>query len=126
LKNLTEIYSWGFGMNYVLLNGEENEEYEPFKVRNKIINDEIIEEIQADGQHVLYTAYEKTENKVKPNIGLDKWVTTLMGVEKNRLQNLDDHEIFRHRHLNCINLLNLLVNPLLFLIKNSLEKLLSF
>jgi alpha-tubulin suppressor-like RCC1 family protein len=84
-NNLTELYSWGFGMNYVLLNGEQNEEYEPFKVRNKIINDEIIEEIQAGGQHVLYMAYEKTESKVKLNIGLDKRVTTLMGVEKNRL-----------------------------------------
>ena len=54
-------------------------------MRTKIINDEIIEEIQAGGQHVLYTAYEKTESKVRPNVGLDKRVTTLLGVEKNRL-----------------------------------------
>jgi hypothetical protein len=58
-------------MNYVLLTGEENEEYEPFKVRNKIINDEIIEEMQAGGQHVLYTAYEKTENKFRPSTALE-------------------------------------------------------
>ena len=34
---------------------------------------------------MLYTAYEKTESKMKPNIALEKRVTTLMGVEKNRL-----------------------------------------
>lgn len=54
-------------------------------MKNTIINDEVIEDIQAGGQHVLYTAYEKTEGKMRPNVELDKRVTTLLGVEKNRL-----------------------------------------
>lgn len=47
-------------------------------MRNKIINDEIIDEISAGGQHVLYTAYEKTESKSRPNVVLDEKVTQLM------------------------------------------------
>jgi hypothetical protein len=45
------------GEGYVLLNGEENEESEPFKVKSKIINNNTIFQLDAGSQHVLYTSY---------------------------------------------------------------------
>jgi hypothetical protein len=45
------------GEGYVLLNGEENEESEPFKVKSKIINNHAIFQLDAGNQHVLYTSF---------------------------------------------------------------------
>lgn len=55
--NENELYSWGFGMNYVLLNGEEENEYTPFKVKSKIINEHRIHQLSAGAQHVAYLSY---------------------------------------------------------------------
>lgn len=45
------------GYGYVLLNGEENDEPLPFKVKSKIINEHTIFELDAGTQHVVYTSY---------------------------------------------------------------------
>lgn len=45
------------GYGYVLLNGEEDDESLPFKVKNKIIKNHSIYELDAGNQHVLYTSY---------------------------------------------------------------------
>lgn len=44
-------------MNYVLLNGEEENEYKPFKVKPKIINEHTIYQLSAGAQHVAYLSY---------------------------------------------------------------------
>lgn len=50
-------------MNFVLLNGNEDEDqYTPFKVNPKIINNEEIVAIGAGGQHVAYLAKAKGDN----------------------------------------------------------------
>jgi alpha-tubulin suppressor-like RCC1 family protein len=54
------MYTWGLGYGYVLLNGEEDDETLPFKVKNKIINNHSIYELDAGNQHVLYTSYPDT------------------------------------------------------------------
>lgn len=36
--NKENLYTWGMGYGYVLLNGEENDEQKPFQVKRKIIN----------------------------------------------------------------------------------------
>lgn len=43
-------------MNYVLLNGQEEDEYEPFKVKGRILNEEKIYTLAAGAQHVVYLA----------------------------------------------------------------------
>lgn len=58
--NASSLYTWGMGYGYVLLNGEENDETGPFKVKNKIINNHTILELDAGNQHVLYTSYPET------------------------------------------------------------------
>lgn len=64
--NKTDLYTWGMGYGYVLLNGQENDEEEPFKVKSKIINNHTIFELDAGNQHVLYTSYPGTiKDKVK-------------------------------------------------------------
>ena len=52
-----KLYTWGFGMSYVLLNGSDEEEEVPFCVKDKIINNHHIQDIQAGGQHVVYLSY---------------------------------------------------------------------
>lgn len=46
-------------MNYVLLNGNEDNEHEPFQVRPKIINEHKIYSLAAGAQHVAYLSYPK-------------------------------------------------------------------
>jgi alpha-tubulin suppressor-like RCC1 family protein len=55
--NKESLYSWGMGEGYVLLNGEENEESEPFKVKSKIISNSAVFQLAAGNQHVLYTSF---------------------------------------------------------------------
>jgi len=47
-------------MNYVLLNGNEDDEEIPFKVKSKIINEETVYDLASGGQHVVYTAHENS------------------------------------------------------------------
>lgn len=64
--NSTNLYTWGMGVGYVLLNGSENDETQPFTVKDKIINNHTIFELDAGNQHVLYTSYPETiKNGVK-------------------------------------------------------------
>lgn len=44
-------------MNYVLLNGEEENELTPFRVKPKIINEHSIHQLSAGAQHVAYLSY---------------------------------------------------------------------
>jgi hypothetical protein len=44
-------------MNYVLLNGEEENESRPFKVKPKILNEHAIHQLSAGAQHVAYLSY---------------------------------------------------------------------
>lgn len=57
------MYSWGMGVGYVLLTGEQNDEMQIFKVKNKIINNHSIYQLDAGNQHVLYTSYPDTIDK---------------------------------------------------------------
>lgn len=64
--NQQSLYSWGFGYNFVLLNGEEEDEVTPFKVRSKILNENSIYDLAAGAQHVAYLSYPSSEEKPKP------------------------------------------------------------
>jgi hypothetical protein len=44
-------------MNYVLLNGEEENEVSAFRVKPKIINEQRIHQLAAGAQHVAYLSY---------------------------------------------------------------------
>lgn len=55
-------------MNYVLLNGNEDDEFEPFKVKPRILNEHKIYDIQAGAQHVAYLSYPSAEQKPKPQL----------------------------------------------------------
>lgn len=46
-------------MNFVLLNGNEEDEYQPFKVKSNIINNHRIHQLSAGAQHVAYLSYPK-------------------------------------------------------------------
>lgn len=46
-------------MNYVLLNGNEEDEYQPFKVKPTILNNHKIHQLSAGAQHVAYLSYPK-------------------------------------------------------------------
>ena len=81
-------------MNYVLLNGSEDEdEYQPFKVKDKILNFENIHQLSAGSQHVVYTAYEnpkeqengQKKEKRTPNIFLDSKVHDLKALSSYKL-----------------------------------------
>jgi hypothetical protein len=58
------------GNGYVLLNGEENDESTPFKVKSSIVNCHTVFQLDAGNQHVLYTSYpaaiESATVKVEP------------------------------------------------------------
>jgi hypothetical protein len=40
-----------------LLNGNEDDEYTPFKVKSRIINEHTIYDLAAGAQHVVYLSY---------------------------------------------------------------------
>ena len=58
-----KLYTWGFGTSYVLLNGTEEEEEVPFGVKDKILNNHRIHDMQAGGQHVMYLSYSEAINE---------------------------------------------------------------
>lgn len=59
--NQDSLYSWGFGSNYVLLNGQEDDELTPFKVKPRIINEHAIYDLAAGAQHVAFLSYPTSE-----------------------------------------------------------------
>jgi alpha-tubulin suppressor-like RCC1 family protein len=62
--NSSNLYSWGFGMNYVLLNGQEEDEFRPFRVKPKILNEQRIFQVSAGAQHVAYLSYSDTQHQI--------------------------------------------------------------
>lgn len=66
--NEQSLYSWGFGSNFVLLTGQEDEEYTPFKVKSKIINGHTILDLAAGAQHVVYLSYSNKFPKPTPKM----------------------------------------------------------
>lgn len=55
--NHEHLYTWGMGFSYVLLNGSEDNEFVPFRVKPRIINEETIWGLEAGSQHVAYLSY---------------------------------------------------------------------
>ncbi len=66
--NDESLYSWGFGSNFVLLNGQEDDEYEPFKVKSRIINEHTIYDLAAGAQHVVYLSYPTQQPRPSPKM----------------------------------------------------------
>ena len=55
-------------MNYVLLNGEEENELAPFRVKPKIINEQRIHQLAAGAQHVAYLSYPQDSHPPQPHL----------------------------------------------------------
>ena len=66
--NDESLYSWGFGSNYVLLNGQEDDEESPFEVKPRILNEHTIYDVAAGAQHVAYLSYPSEEERPAPHL----------------------------------------------------------
>lgn len=73
-------------MNYVLLNGEEENESRPFKVKPKILNEHTIQQLSAGAQHVAYLSYPQSSKP--PRVELS---------EQARRQSLDSRKKLSRR-----------------------------
>lgn len=60
--NNNNLYSWGSGMGYILLNGEEEDQPLPFNVKKKILNEHRIYDMAPGGLHAMYTSYSPVES----------------------------------------------------------------
>lgn len=70
----------------MLLNGEENDESKPFKVKNKIINNHTIHQLDAGNQHVLFTSYPETIDRNSVKIELKPSVWENLSIAKHGLK----------------------------------------
>jgi hypothetical protein len=52
----------------VLLNGQEDDEVSPFKVKPKILNEHVIWDVAAGAQHVAYLSYPTQAEKPNPKL----------------------------------------------------------
>ena len=54
LKENQELYSWGMGINYLLGNLNEDNEFTPYLINKKIYSDRYLYQIGLGGQHVAF------------------------------------------------------------------------
>lgn len=64
VKSKNEVYSWGFGENYILGNRQDENEYKPYKLDPRMFEEKNVVQIACGTQHVVALIQESPETEM--------------------------------------------------------------